>query len=161
LGEDLRVIERLEIDENQEDCQQEAGIADAVYDKGFRGGFGSRDPLVVVADQEIGAESDALPADKQNSVVVAHHEEQHGNHKQIHIGEESRKSDFTVHVADRIDVNEEADSRHDQQHDACEGINKVGEIDREIAAEDPLVRDDLMGRAGFEDVGEDSDGGEE
>ena len=50
-----------------------------------------------------------------------------------------------MHIAHGIDVDQEPDSRDDEQHDAREGIDEIGEIDGEIAAEDPLDRRRLHG----------------
>ena len=62
-----------------------------------------------------------------------------------------------MHVADGVDVDQEPDSRDDEQHDARERIDEIGEIDGEVAAEDPLIGDDFMGRAGPQDVGKHAD----
>ena len=161
LGEDFRIVERLEIDKDEEDGQKEPGVADAVHDKGFRRGLGSRHLVVVVADQQIGTEPDPFPADEEHHIVVAHDQQQHRDHEEIHVGEESRESLFPMHVADRIDVDQEAHSRDDEQHDARERIDEKGQIDREVAAEDPLIGDDFVGRSGSQDVGKHADGAEE
>ena len=71
-GEDLRVVERLEIDEDQKNREQKSGVADAIHDECFGGRFGRRHFFVVIADQQIGAEPDAFPPDEQHHIVVAH-----------------------------------------------------------------------------------------
>jgi hypothetical protein len=100
LGEDFRIVERLEIEEDQEDRQQESGVADAIDDEGFRRRLGRRHLVIVVADQQIGAEPDAFPADEEHRVVVAHHQQEHRDHEQIHVCEEPRKPLLSMHVAD-------------------------------------------------------------
>ena len=62
-----------------------------------------------------------------------------------------------MHVADGVDVNQEPDSRDHEQHDARERIDEIGQIDGEVAAEDPLIGDDFMGRAGPQNVGKHAD----
>ena len=161
LGEDFRIVERLEIDKDQEDRQKEPGVADAIDDKGLRRCLGRRHLVIVVADQEIGAETDAFPADEEHRVVVAHHQQQHRDHEEVHVREEARESLFTVHVADRIDVDEEAYSRHHEEHDAGERIHEEGHVDREIPAENPRVGDDFARRSTVQDVAKHADGAEE
>jgi hypothetical protein len=62
-----------------------------------------------------------------------------------------------MHIADGVDVNQESDSRDDKQHDACERIDEIGQIDGEVASEDPSIGDDFMGHAGPQDIDEDAD----
>ena len=128
-------------------AEKEARVADAVHHKGFRGGLCGGDLVVVIADQEIGTESHPFPADKEHHIVVPHDEEQHGDHEEVHVGEESREPILSVHVADGVDVNQKSDSRDDEQHDARERIDEIGQIDGEVAAENPLIGDDFMGCA--------------
>ena len=52
-----------------------------------------------------------------------------------------------MHVADGVDVDQESDAGDDQQHDAAERIDQIGEIDGQIAAEDPLIGDDFCALA--------------
>ena len=124
MREDFRVIERLEIDEDQENREQEPGISDPVDDERLRSGLGRRDLVIVVADQQIRAQADAFPSDEEHGVVVAHDQEQHRNHEQVHVREEARESIFSVHVPDRIHVDEESHSRHHKQHHAGQRIDK-------------------------------------
>ena len=53
MRKDFRVVERLEIDEDQEDGQQEAGVADTIHDEGLGRCFGRRHLLVVIPDEQI------------------------------------------------------------------------------------------------------------
>ncbi len=60
-----------------EDAEREAEIADAVDDEGLdRRGVGGG-PVVPEADQQIGAEPDALPAEEQLHEIVRRHQHQH------------------------------------------------------------------------------------
>ena len=45
-------------------------------------------------------------------------------------------------------MDQEPDPGHDKEHDAGERINEEGQIDHQIAAEDPGVGDDLTRDAG-------------
>jgi hypothetical protein len=44
-----------------------------------------------------------------------------------------------MHVAHRIDMNQEAHTCDYQEHDGCERINEEGEIDGKIPTENPGV----------------------
>ncbi len=147
LREDLRVVQRAEIHEDQKDRQEEAGVADPVDHEGLGRRLGRRHLVVVVADEQVGAEPDALPSDEEDDIVVPHHQQEHRDHEEVHVGEEAREAFLPVHVPDRIQMDQEADPRDDQQHDAGERIDQEGEVDREIAAEDPGIGNDLSGLA--------------
>jgi hypothetical protein len=66
-----------------------------------------------------------------------------------------------VHVADRIEMDQEPDAGDDQQHDATQRVDQEGEVDVQIAAEDPPVGDDFARPAGLELVGKHREGGGE
>ena len=90
VGEDRVVVDRVEQQEDAEDAEREAEIADAVDDEGLdRRGVG-RGPRVPEADQQIGGETDALPAEEQLDEIVRGHQHQHGEGEHRQIGEEAR-----------------------------------------------------------------------
>jgi hypothetical protein len=62
-----------------------------------------------------------------------------------------------MHITDGIDVDQEPYSRDNEQHDARQRVDEIGEIDGEIAAEDPLIDDNFMRRPGPYDVGKHAD----
>ena len=89
-GEDLLEADRLRQHEHEENAEQEAEVADAIDDEGFdRGGVGGG-LLVPEADQQIGAEADAFPAEEQLQQIVGRHQHQHGESEQRQKGEEAR-----------------------------------------------------------------------
>ena len=96
----LLVVQGLEIREHKENRDQKSGVPDAIDHKGFGRCLGGRNPVVVIADQQIGTEPHAFPADEQHRIVVAHHQQKHRDHEQVHIGKEAGEPFFTVHVAD-------------------------------------------------------------
>ena len=63
--------DRAEDDEDAEDAEREAEIADAVDDEGLDGGRVGLGLLVPEADQQVGGEPDAFPAEEQLQEVVA------------------------------------------------------------------------------------------
>ena len=89
------------------------------------------------ADQQIGREADALPADEHQQVVVGQHQRQHEKHEQVQIGEEAVEAAFLPHVADGINVDEEADAGDDQQHHQRKLVELEGEVDLEISSAHP------------------------
>ena len=105
-GEDRFEIDRAEQHEDAEDAEREAEVADAVDDEGLdRGGVGRR-LLVPEADQQIGRQTHAFPAEEHLQQVVRRDQHQHGEGEQRQIGEEARPMRIVMHVADRIDVHE-------------------------------------------------------
>ena len=72
--------------------------------------------LVPEADQQVGGEADAFPAEEHLHEVVGRHQHQHGEGEERQIGEEARPVRVVRHVADRIDVDERRDGGHHDQH---------------------------------------------
>ena len=112
--------------------------------------------IVVIADEQIGAESDPLPPDEQDRIVVAHDEQQHGDHEQVHIGEEPGEAGLTVHVTDGIDVNQRINPGDDQAARRRSGGLRDRPGCGEIAAEDPLIGYNFVSGAGAQDIREDA-----
>ena len=82
--------DRVEQQEDAEDAEREAEIADPVDHEGLdRRGVGRR-PVVPEADQQIGAEPDPFPAEEQLHEIVGRHQHQHEEGEQAEIGEEAR-----------------------------------------------------------------------
>ena len=82
-----RCAERAErANARHEHAEQEGEVADAVDDERLASGVGAAHPVrverpvVVEADQQVGAEADALPADEHDQQVVAEDEHQHHAH---------------------------------------------------------------------------------
>ena len=75
--------------EDQHDAQAEAEVADAVDDECLLGGVGRRAALEVVADQQVGAETDRLPEDEEEQEVVGQHQHQHREDEERQVGEEA------------------------------------------------------------------------
>ena len=73
------------------------------------------------ADQQVGRQADALPADEQHQVVVGEDQDQHRRDEQVQVGEEAAAALVVRHVADRVEVDQAADAG-DQQ----------GEQDRQL-----------------------------
>ena len=102
-----REVERAEVRDQGEHADQEGEVADAVDDERLLARRGAGTLLVVVeADQEVGAEPHALPADEHDQVVVAQDQQQHRAHEQVQVGEVAAVARLVAHVADGVDVDQ-------------------------------------------------------
>ncbi len=50
-----------------------------------------------------------------------------------------------MHIASRIDVDEKAHARHDQQHDAGKRVEPQAKVDAQLAGDDPVPEGDIIG----------------
>ena len=94
-------------------------------------------PRVPEADEQVGAEADRLPEDVEEQEVAGQHQHRHREHEQVQVREEARVAGVVVHVADRVEVDQEADAGDDQQHDAGERVDVGGDAGLEVAGDDP------------------------
>ena len=144
----------------REDAEREAEIADAVDDEGLdRRGVGRR-PLVPEADQQIGGEADAFPAEEHLDEIVGRHQHQHGEGEQRQIGEEARPVRVVRHVADRIDVDERRDGGHHHQHDRRQRVDAERPVDGQRPGTEPVEDRDAVRHVLAEADGEERDPGE-
>ena len=123
--------------DQQEHREQEAEVADAVDDEGFFAGVGGGVLLEVEADEQVGGETDALPADEEQKEARDEDQDEHEEHEEVEVGEEAPVAFFVRHVADRVDVDEEADAGDDAEHDEREVVDGEGEVDLEAGDGDP------------------------
>ena len=80
---DLAEGERAEVGQQQEDSDEEAEVADAVDDEGFLAGVGGGVALELEADEQIGGETDALPADEHEQDVAGEDQDGHEEEEEI------------------------------------------------------------------------------
>ena len=125
--------------EGGENGEQETEVADAVDDEGLAAG--GRTPLlfVVVADQEIGTQPDALPADKKHRQVGAEHQQQHGEHEEVEVGEVAGVAGLALllHVTNGVDVDQETDEGNEGEHHRRQRVELEGGVDRDLTGGDP------------------------
>ena len=133
-----------EVDPEHHDPEAEAEVADAVDDEGLLGGARGRGLLVPEADERVAAQADRLPADVEHHEVVAQDQQQHAEHEQVQVGEEAPEAAVAVHVADRVDVDQEPDRAHHQQEHRRQRVDQEADLDVEVARRDPLVDRDLV-----------------
>ena len=121
----------MEEDENHP--EKESKVTDAVHDKGLLGSIIVCIVFVPEADQEIRAQPYAFPADKNHEVIATHDQEQHDEDKQVEVGKEPRESRIIMHIADRVEVDQETNACHHHQHDHGEGVNPESKGDVDVA----------------------------
>ncbi len=129
-------------DAQQEGADQEAEVADAVDHEGLLAGGGVGLLVEPEADQQVRTEPDALPADEEHEQVLAQDQRHHREDEQVQVGEEALVAVVVAHVAQRVDVDQEADARHDQRHDPAQRIQREAEIDMQGSEAQPR-RDDV------------------
>ena len=123
-----REVERAELAPEQEHGDQHAEVADPVHDEGLLAGVGVGLLGEPEADQQIGAEPHAFPADEQDREVGAQHQHQHEHHEEVEVGEVARVAGIRPHVAHAEQVDEAPDAGHHQQHDRGELVHLEREI---------------------------------
>jgi hypothetical protein len=91
-----------------------------------------------VVDQQPGAETDQLPEDENHEQIVGEHDADHREHEDRQPAEEPRLRRIVVHVAEREDVDQEADEADDEEHERGEVVELEAERDGEIPELQPL-----------------------
>ncbi len=86
--------------EKGEEADEEAEVTNAVDDKGFLGGVAGTLLVEVVADQQVGTETDPFPADEHHQSIVPQDQHQHGETEEVQVGEEAVEAFLAMHVAD-------------------------------------------------------------
>ncbi len=98
--EDLVEYDGAERNEDQHDRQAQSDVADAVHDEGLLG-RSSRTRLVLPeADEQVGRQAHALPADVEQEVVVSEDEQEHGSDEEVEVAEELPLVRIVLHVAE-------------------------------------------------------------
>ena len=139
LGEDLRVVERPAVREDQPEPQHEAEVADPVGEKRLQVRVDGRRPRVPEADQQVGDEADRLPAEEELDEIVAHHQHQHAEREQRDVAEEARVAGVVGHVPDRVHVHHQRHERDDQHHRRRQRVDQEADRELEVAGAHPRV----------------------
>jgi hypothetical protein len=156
IGEDGVEVDRTEENEDAADTEDEAEVADAVDDEGLHGGGVGRRLLEPEADQQIGGQTHAFPAEEHLGEVVRGDQHQHGEGEERQVGEEARTMRVVMHVPDRIEVDERRHRVDDDQHDRRQRIDAQSPGDVDAAGLDPAQDLDLD-RAAFDVAHADGD----
>ena len=139
-GRDLGQVHRAERGLAPEDAEEEAEVADAIHDERLLGGIGGRGLLVVMVDQEVGAEAHQFPEHENHQQVVREHDAEHREHEDREPAKVPRPRPVVVHVAERKHVHRETDNPDDRQHEGGEVIELEAERQREVSQLQPRHR---------------------
>ena len=153
LGEDLVKLQGAEIGENEEHGDEQSKIADAVGDEGFLGGDGIADAVLALlepeADEQVGAQAHAFPADEHHQEVIGADQDHHGGDEEVEVNKETGVAPgiaivahIIVHVADGVDVDEHTHTGDHQHHHHREGIHAECPAGGEITNGDPIPEDE-------------------
>ena len=117
--------------EGEQHAEDEPSVPHAIDDERLVGCIGSGLLAKVEPDQAEAAESDSLPADEQQRVVVPQHQHQHEEQEQVEEPEESVVAAVVSHVAGGVDMDQESDPGHHQHHDGAQRIQQEAPVRRE------------------------------
>ena len=130
-------VERPEAREDQHDPEREPDVADAVDDERLLRGERRRPLPVPEADQQVARQADQLPGDEHDEEAAREDQHEHAEHEEVEVGEEAPVPRVVAHVADRVDVDEQADRRDDDQQAGRQVVDEEPDIDLERAGRDP------------------------
>ncbi len=132
VGEHGVVLETAGALVDEEQGDEEGGVADPVEDHRLFGRARGAVALEPEADEEVGADAHALPAEEEEQEVVRQHEQQHGGDEEVQVEEELREVLVVLHVADRVEVDEGAHPRHEGRHRHRERVDEKAHVDVEM-----------------------------
>ena len=105
--------------------------------KAFLPGVGVHLVAEPEADQQVGAETDAFPADEHDREARPEHQHQHEHHEEVEVREVARVPRVFLHVADAEQVDQAADTGDDQEHHGGELVHLEGQVELERADRQP------------------------
>ena len=88
--------------------------------------------FVPMADQQVGTQPDGFPEHEELQQVVGHDQHQHGKREQGDVAEETGIARLAVHVADRIDVHQRADTGDQHEHDGGQPVDMKTDVNVEM-----------------------------
>ena len=163
-------VRRAEEGEDPEDPEDHPVVADPVRDERLLAGGVGEVLVVVVADEEVGAEPDALPADEEDREAVREDERQHREHEEVQVGEVAPVPFLVLQVADAVDVDQEPDERDERQHHGRQRVEPERDVHGHVPGGHPAPGgldhggEPSLRREGAGDVGDEvrerDDGGE-
>src|SRR5258706_2808297 len=112
----------------KENPEDKARIPNAIHDERLFPRIRSRLFQKIETDQQVAAQADAFPSHEHEQHVVRQDQRQHGEHKEVHVAEEAVVPAFVRNVPDGVDVDQEADTGDDQDHDAGKRIEKESPV---------------------------------
>jgi hypothetical protein len=152
--EDFLDVERAHMRPEDHQANNKASVADAIGDERLVSGRRSTVPFVVETNQEVRADADQFPTDKDLEKVVGHHQVEHREAEQRQEHEETPKSaaaaqmamlavnlmvlddqlELVSHVAHRVQMDEHGHERDHYEHDSREHVDAVADPQQRAVA---------------------------
>ena len=136
---------RAECREHDHDADRQAEVTDPVDDERLVGGGGVGRVVVPEADQQVGRETHALPADVEEQVGVGQHQQEHRRDEQVEVGEEPALVRVVLHVPDRVDVDERPHEGHQQHEGHGQLVDEHAGVEVERAGRHPVEQVQVRG----------------
>ena len=124
----FRVADSAEHGEQAEQSDQETPVADPVDDERFLARVARRLLEEVEADQKVRAQAHAFPAHEHQRIVVRQHQREHEEDEEVEVAEEPVVAALVRHVAGGIDMDQESDAGHHQDHEGTERVEQEAEV---------------------------------
>ena len=140
--EHIGEVKAAEGDKNKHDAQREAKVADTVDDKRFATGRGVVGVGEPERDEQKGAEANQFPPHEEQQIVRAQHQDEHRDDKQVQVGKEAGIARVVGHVAHGVEVDQEANARDDEQHQARQRVHQELHGDDKVTRPNPLEEGD-------------------
>ncbi|OPZ94169.1 MAG: hypothetical protein BWY72_02383 [Bacteroidetes bacterium ADurb.Bin416] len=140
LRKSLCVVQRTGIGHDQADAQNKTKVTNTINQERFHvGEYGSR-LVEPETDQQVGNQTNSLPAEKQLEQVVAHHQHQHGERKQGDVGKEPVVTFVFLHIPDGVEMNHQRHEGHDTHHHRRETVHQEANFHLQAAHGHPGVK---------------------
>ena len=128
-----REAERLGVIAEEQDTDEEEEVGKTCYDERLlRCGNGSMS-RVIETDEEIRAHTHKLPEEVHLEDVRGKHESEHRHGEERKEGIVALESLLALHVAERVDVNHEADRGNHYEHHHRDGVEQDAQVEVKIA----------------------------
>jgi hypothetical protein len=131
--ENLSELKGAEVVDDEKHAENKSEIPYSINDERLLPGLRGRVLFEPEPDKEIGTEPHTLPADEEQKIAVAEHQQEHGEHEQIQEEEIAGESIVIVHVSRAVDVDEETNTGDDQDHHRGQGIEQEPERNLEAS----------------------------
>ena len=118
-----------------EDTDEEAQVGKTCHDECFLGGGDGSRLRIVEADKQVGRNAHQLPEQVHLENVRGYYQTQHGHGEERQESVVTLKTALALHVAERINVNHQADRTDDNQHYHRDGVEQDTHVDTEPLGE--------------------------
>ena len=130
-------IELAGLLDEQEERDRERRVAEGVHDERLLAGPDGARALVPEVDQQVGGEADHAPSGEQEQHVAGLDEQEHGEDEERLVGVVASLLVVTLHVADGVREDQEADARDDEHHEDGQRVDDDVEADVQVAGREP------------------------